>query len=447
MEGLSTLIRCPDEGSNVISSCDVEVSPTSITPPKTGGTYNFTLTAANDTPYPSTVSDSWAQIVSGPASGSGTMVVHVDANTACMERETTITVCGVTITITQAAATTCCDVTVSPSSFPALPKAASDQVISVTLIDPTIPSASTDVDWLHVSLYVSDDATHGHFDVHVDAAPDCIDRTGHVMICDETVTFHQPFDVAFTPSSATISGNAQNKTIVASGTNFASIPNSLHLTVTSKYDGRTIAACNAGYGIIAHSVGNTCLGQQDTPSIFVPNNLYLQNLFTDVPIGITLLITGEACDGTEFVITQVPKCQGFSLVGDGATSIQTVNSMGNPVDVDFGPHTSGILVPEFDPEYPVFGSMEWSLPYNVSAVAHTIDHWTVTTPGGHTATFLGADPGPYFLTGPQIAEVLAIIATHASSSFAAVINIFGIQGKPPFYIINPIGATTLSLSC
>lgn len=428
--------------------CDIRVTPASIGAPKEGGVYILTIEALNSARFGYMVSDGWIHVSDATTSGSGTALVTIDPNTACMDRDGKIVACGVTIDINQAGVPPpcdgACDVSVTPLSFPALPATPSIQVINVTLNTPIIPSASTDVDWLHVSSYFPIDATHGSFTVNVDSLPLCTNRTGNVMICDVIVPFTQPFDVTIVSSPSTYSGSYHRVSVNISGDNFA---NGTFTFVTrgkynpSRVPSGAVVIYNGGFGP-PYTISPVVMFDTNTGG-----NLYFQPTvatgpFPD-PVGETLRTTITSCDGSQGYFDWLPQCYSpMIFLGDGATAITACSP------TNFGPHTSNIPIPRFDPEYPDFGTMQWSLPFNSTGIT-AIDHWTITTPAGHTATYAGSDPGPYYLSLDQQPEVQGIMLRPSGSivSFGVVINIFGIESSNFGCVINPIGSTSITANC
>ena len=438
MEGLANLINCPDEGRSTVDTCSLVVTPTSLSAPKEGGTYSLTVTAANNAGYAWVTNVSWIH-VSALTYGSGTETVVVDANTACMTRTGTITVCGVTINVDQAAATVCCNVLVSPSSFyldPCMP-IANPLFIVVTLVDPPIPVASTDVSWLHLSEWIPTGPSQGNFEVFFDPRV-CGTRVGHVFICNKIVTITQPFSTVFTPPTLTINGNNQTVDTVVSGVGYVGMPSTYPLAVT------TLSGRSVGSGAFVH-YGPNCSDGHLRVNINGDNTFY-QPLMAipppdaSCPIGDTLFFTVRACDGTTFVITQFPKGRMYAFYGTHHTTFQA------PTPVTFT-DASPVAVPLFDANYPDPSSATWNRPF-AEGSSTPVTSWSITTQGGNSVTFGGNDPEPYPLSPAQLAELIAKMhqgtcMTH--TIWAATVTVVGLAGQGPNFIVT-VGPPVASIA-
>jgi hypothetical protein len=361
-----------------------------------------------------------------------------------MGRSGQIMVCGVTIDVGQEAAVDgCCDVAVSPASFRYDWCAGVDTFIGylltihVTLLNPTIPSASTDVSWLHVSDYTPQFPTGtGIFQVTVDFPVACTERVGHVFICDETVTITQPFSIVLTPNTASVNGNTHaDITTLVSG-DWNNTPG-FSLSVVS-LSGRSIMSGAFITHLPSCADPHLVVDTNGANTYYEPGTL---GVYGDLcPVGETLILTVTACDGTNFVITQAPKGIAQKFIGTGHTAITAPT----PTDLT---NTSTITLPLFDPNYPAPASAVWELPFDPGSLSAPVDHWTIVTVGGNSVTFTGTDPGPYYLTGAQLAEMITKMhqgtcITH--TNWSATVTIIGLQGRGPGFVIpSGVGAATI----
>lgn len=397
----------PDEGE-CTDDCLITVSPTNIGVGPEGGTFDIAILAQNTASYGYVVSDAWLHII-GPGSGNGTATLTVDSNNACIDRSGTVTICDQVVGVTQTSAENCCSVLVSPTSFDDLSSAPSTEQINVTLLNGLLPSASTDVPWLHVSNYTILTPSTGYFIVSVDAAPQCTDRQGHVFICDKSVLFHQPFREVISPDAIIATGAAQTINGTVSGRN---------------WEGDTFTLTPAGLG-----GGITHFPDDGNPviSVFIPKNLFNQ---TDNGKGggLTVVWTVNGCQGV-LVITQYPACVG--PVDWAASNPQNAFSPdGSPIM--FGPFDFTIFVPnQYDPNFPAYTSGVWATPPWSGNAGATAASWRYTTPNGNSITFNPLSPN-FNMTAQQLAEFNAFIKAHGNTNWFVELTITGLSMPFPF---------------
>jgi hypothetical protein len=130
-------------------SCTFTVSPSSISLPSAGGTGSATVTAPSGCTWTATESASWLSITSGASgSGNGTVSYSATTNTATTAQNTTMTIAGKAIPVTEAAAT--CSYTVSPSSI-SLPSAGGTGSATVTAPSGCTWTATETASWLSIT--------------------------------------------------------------------------------------------------------------------------------------------------------------------------------------------------------------------------------------------------------------------------------------------------------
>ena len=99
------------------SPCSFSIQPLSQNVPAGGSTSNVQVTAGLGCAWTAVSHATWISIVTGASgSGNGTVSYRVDANTANTLRTGTLTIAGVTYTVTQAAAAPACSYSVTPTS-------------------------------------------------------------------------------------------------------------------------------------------------------------------------------------------------------------------------------------------------------------------------------------------------------------------------------------------
>lgn len=402
----------PDEGP-CTDECMVTVSPTSIGVGPPGGTFSIAILAQNTAHYGYMVSDAWMHIV-GPGSGNGTATLIVDSNNACIDRSGTVTICDQVIGVTQTSAQNCCAVSVSPASFDNLSNLPSTQQINVTLLNALLPSASTDVSWLHVGNYITDTATTGHYLVTVDACPLCVDRSGHVMICDQTVLFHQPFSEVISPSTVITNGDAQTVTATVTGQNWEG-------------DTFVLTPVQLG-GSITHFPDDS----NPTISVFIPKNSFNQ---TPDGKGGGLTQVWQVLSGCQrvLIITQYPSCVG--PVDWSASNPQTTFSPdGSPIQ--FGPFAFTVYVPNsYDPNFPPYSTGVWTSPrysgFPVPIGGTSATSWTITTPMGNSQVYTPTSSN-YNMTAAQLAEFNTFLKSGGGTYWSVTVSVQNLQAYFPF---------------
>jgi hypothetical protein len=407
----------PDEGCS--EDCSITVSPTSAGVLAEGGSVTVIITALNEALYGHAISDAWIHY-SGPGKGSGTATITIDPNASCPDRSGYVTICDQTILIDQEGSDNCCDVVATPSSFDSLPNGPSTQTIIITLLNSVLPTASSDVAWLHVSNYNMTSATTGYFTVDVDAVDFCTDRIGHVLICDESVLFHQPFSEVFVPPSVVATGDAQYVSTTLHGENWVG-------------DTFTLTPANLG-GYISHYPDLS----DPTLTVFIPQNLFGQT-GDGKGGGETVIWLVNGCSGV-LTITQYPDCIGSAWA---ATEPQTAVSVdGQPVEFL---HTYSIFVPnQFDANFPAFSSGVWTAPLFSNQPPHAgspaAAYWTLTTPNENTVTFTPDSPN-FNMTPAQLAEFNDFIHSHGDADWNVTLFVHGLTMYLPFFAQVSVGFT------
>ena len=201
----------------VTSSCAYTISPASRSFAYIAGTGTVSVTTTTGCTWISVSNDSWITVTSGNSgSGNGSTAYSVAANTTLSSRTGSLTVAGLTHTVTQAAAPGCTYV-ISPTSA----SSTSDGGSNVFSMDAGVGCAWTttpNVSWITIRLGASGTGD-GTIDYLVAANTSSNTRTGTITSGGKTFTVTQdgvtPCTYSISPTSASYaaSGGSGNITV------------------------------------------------------------------------------------------------------------------------------------------------------------------------------------------------------------------------------------------
>ena len=185
------------------SSCTGTVTPTSVSVAAAGiANSSLAVSAPSSCAWTAVSNVTWISIVSGsPDSGNGTVKFTVAANTTTAQRIGTLTVAGQTVTITQAASSSC-TYTLNPTTLSIAAAGGAASPVSVSTAGGCAWTATPDVSWLSITSGASGSG-NGMVKITV-AANTGAARTGTVTVATETITVNQaaPCSFAVSPTSA-----------------------------------------------------------------------------------------------------------------------------------------------------------------------------------------------------------------------------------------------------
>lgn len=166
--------------------CTYSINPTEQSIPKGGkGSSGIAVTTQSTCNWTATSNAAWITITGGtPKTGNGTATYSVAANTG-PARSGTITIAGLTFTVTQDSG---CTYVVSPTRI-VLTKQAGTASVTVTTGDGCTWSATTTTTWITISNGTNR-SSNGVFDFAVTANPGG-KRTGKIFVATETVDVEQ----------------------------------------------------------------------------------------------------------------------------------------------------------------------------------------------------------------------------------------------------------------
>jgi len=172
--------------------CTYSLSASSQSVSASSATGSVNLLAGTGCAWAATANVPWLSITAGASgTGNGTVQFSVAANNDTTPRTGTLTVGGLTFTVTQAAAPPpTCSITLSESALSiGAPKA--DRSVDVTASSQSCAwTASSDVPWMTIKSAASGTG-NGQVTVHIDANPDHSPRIGTLTISGQTVTVTQ----------------------------------------------------------------------------------------------------------------------------------------------------------------------------------------------------------------------------------------------------------------
>jgi len=176
--------------SSMPCTYSLSASSQSVSASSTTGSVN--LLTATGCAWSATANVPWLSITAGASgTGNGTVQFSVAANSNTTPRAGTLTVGGLTFTVSQAAAAApTCSITLSESALSVGPQKA-DRSVNVTASSQSCAwTASSDVPWMTIKGAASGTG-NGTVGVHIDANPDHAPRTGTLTVSGQTVTVTQ----------------------------------------------------------------------------------------------------------------------------------------------------------------------------------------------------------------------------------------------------------------
>ena len=193
------------------------LNPTSLA--ATGGSASVTVTAPTGCAWTATEPADWLTITAGASgTGNGTVSYTAAANLLTSSRNTTMTVAGQAVTITQDAAA--CNFTVSPLNPTSIAAAGGSASVTVTAQTGCAWTASESTDWLTITAGASGT---GNGTVTYSVSPNTVTsfRSAPMTVAGQTVTVTQDaapctFDVSpLNPASLAAEGGTASVTVTA----------------------------------------------------------------------------------------------------------------------------------------------------------------------------------------------------------------------------------------
>ena len=208
--------------------CSFNVSSTLLNVPATSGSYATTVATTSSCAWTGVSNNtSWITVTGGSSgSGNGTVSFTVAANTSASPRTGTLTIAGVTVTVTQAGA---CAYTVAPTTQSVLAAGGSQSVAVTTASGCNWTGVSNDTTWIAITSGSSGAGTGAvSYTVATNTAASA--RTGTLTIAGQTVTVTQAgacaYTVAPTTQSVLATGGSQSVAVTtASGCNWTGVSN------------------------------------------------------------------------------------------------------------------------------------------------------------------------------------------------------------------------------
>lgn len=187
-------------GMGVATTCgSFTLGSTSTSASSDGGTGSLSVTGTSGCAWTATSNASWITVTSGTSgSGSGSVGYSVAANTGSSSRTGSMTIGGVTFTVSQAApAATCGAATISPASS-SVSSAGGTGSVSVTASSGCPWTASSNASWITVTSGASGSGS-GSVGYSVAANTGTSARTGTVTIGGQAFTVSQAALAATSP--------------------------------------------------------------------------------------------------------------------------------------------------------------------------------------------------------------------------------------------------------
>lgn len=190
--GVLTLAGIPFTITQAGISCSPSLSPTSTTVTAYGASGSVTVSqAASDCSYTATSNAAWISITGG-ATGTGIsnpVAYTVASNASSQARTGTMTIAGLTFTVTQYGLS--CGYTLTPSSFTLPPGATTGSSIALTaLVSDCAWSTTSNASWITVTGG-SSGIGNGNISFNVSANPNSASRSSSLNIGGQTVTVTQ----------------------------------------------------------------------------------------------------------------------------------------------------------------------------------------------------------------------------------------------------------------
>ena len=194
--------------------CTASLSSTSDSLTASGGTRVVSVTIPTDCSWSATSNVSWITVTAGGGpntSGGGGVTFSVAANTTTSSRTGTLTIAGVTFTVTQAGVP--CTFTVSPTSA-SVTGTAGTGTVNVTTANGCAWTASSAVSWMTITNGATATGS-GAVNYSFTANPTTQSRSGVLTVAGQAVTITQFGSCGFSisPASASLTAAAGSGTI------------------------------------------------------------------------------------------------------------------------------------------------------------------------------------------------------------------------------------------
>jgi len=241
-------------------ACSVTVTPTSPFPPLSGGA--GTLAITSNCAWTAVSNNDWLSITSGASgTGNGTLAYLVTANPSGATRFGSLTIGGLTYSISQAGVS--CAITLGAASA-SVPSSGGFGMLSVTAPAECNWMAVSSVSWIVISSG-STGAGNGSVSYTVTANTAAQPRTGSVAVGSQVFTISQP------AASCDVKLSSTGTSVPASGGSGSfSITTSCSWTATSSVQWITLSgASGAGDGSVGYSVAANPSPEARTGAIMV----------------------------------------------------------------------------------------------------------------------------------------------------------------------------------
>jgi uncharacterized repeat protein (TIGR01451 family) len=267
----------PDSENNFASTVTTVNNSTSIAPISqnfvaAGGNGSTAVTSPSACTWTAASNASWITITSGSSgSGNGTVFYSVAANGNVSQRTGTMTVAGLTLTVTQDGAT--CSYIVSPTSR-SHGSAATSDFISVSSPSFCSWTSVSNAAWITITGGASGSGT-GTVTYSVEANTGML-RTGNITVAGQTVTIEQdapPCQCSIAPESGNFLAGGGQGVIQASadaGCSWSAAANDSFITVVS-------GASGMGNGTVVFSVAPNLGPAARVGTLFVAGHVYTVN--------------------------------------------------------------------------------------------------------------------------------------------------------------------------
>ena len=205
----------------VIPACTYSINPTSASPGSSAGTYSVQVTAGTGCSWTAVSTVSWITVTSGASgSGNGTVNYSLAANTATTTRSGAITIAGISLGVTQAAAAPPFSLNMSSANIGA---GASTGSVAVSAVSSTASwTAVSNVSWITITSGASGTGSKS-VGYSVAANTTTASRTGTMTIAGLTFSVIQPaapgIALSATPSSVSLTaGSSATSSVSVAGT-------------------------------------------------------------------------------------------------------------------------------------------------------------------------------------------------------------------------------------
>ncbi|PYV37574.1 MAG: hypothetical protein DMG09_14365 [Acidobacteria bacterium] len=296
-----------NEVSRTITGCAYSISPLSQSSASAGGAGSVAVTALAGCPWTAASGVSWITITSGSGgTGNGTVNYSVDANTISTARIGTMTIAGLTFTVTQSG--TSCGYSVSPVSASASASAGTGTV-SVATSGTCSWNAASNAGWIVITSG-NGGAGNGSVNYSVQANTGTNPRTGTLTVAGQTVTITQA------AAPCTFSASPTSQSLSSSG-------GALAVTVTTGSTCAWTAASNVGWITLASGIPVTGSG---TAGFSVADNSGgVSRTGTVTVAGQTVTVTQTGGTSCGFAISPASK----TFDGTAATGSVSITSPGS----------------------------------------------------------------------------------------------------------------------